>query len=146
MDLLKDVGCGDIDEVQVPAVCSNSNPVDTAHVDHISDPASEPPGVGHFLCHVSSQLRSIVEVKIKKKFGLKLFSYEWCHHDVTHPDTSQDVQAAVPHGDLTPFTDTEVTEWRRIRNGHHAYRGLSLWPTHRCTFTPSFLWIDFFFK
>lgn len=57
MDIFKYSSCGDIDKVQVPAVGWYGNLVDIGHVDGISDPASEAPRVGHFLCWVSSKLR-----------------------------------------------------------------------------------------
>lgn len=56
VDILEYTGCGDIDKVQVPAVGRYGNPVDIAHGDGISGPASESPRVGHFLSWVSSKL------------------------------------------------------------------------------------------
>lgn len=58
MDILKYTGCWDIDKVQIPGVGCYGNHVDIAHVHRISGPASEPSCVGHFLCWVSSELRS----------------------------------------------------------------------------------------
>lgn len=56
VDILNYTGCGDTDEVQVPAVGCYGNPVDVGHIDSISGPASESSRVGHFLCRVSSKL------------------------------------------------------------------------------------------
>lgn len=54
VDILKDVRCGDVDKVQVPAVSCDGNLVDVCHRDSVSGPPFESPRAGHFLCWVSS--------------------------------------------------------------------------------------------
>lgn len=50
----------------------------------------------------------------------------WWKHLVTHPQTSEDTQAAVPDSDLTPSADTDITEGRRTGDSNHSHRWLPL--------------------
>lgn len=110
MDVLKNVSWRNFDKVCIPVVGHYGNPVEAFHVRSIGDPASEPAWV----FWISRNL-----VNKGGNGGRAAFVWRCLKESLheAHHEGFEDAQAAAPDGDVTPFTDSDVAEWRLLGNG-----------------------------